>query len=371
MQILHTGRYAYHPFPVAPSRAASAPINRFKPRELSSRRRATARSTDFVRCAALAQRGGLRRRRDHGIGRLLHQRVPRAAHQPAHRRMGRRRSRTAARLALEIVRQHARRGRAATSSSSSALGPRSRRGRRHGRGSRVARSRRWKARAPRMLNTGIGWHEARMPTIAGMVPRGAFGWVIGAHQGGDAAAGDRHESHQRSRRSRKRCSRAALRISCRWRGRCSRIRSLPNKAARGPRRRDQHLHRLQPGLPRSHLREQARHLPGESARRVRDGAGARRRVATPKRVARRRRRARGARLRDVARRARPSRDAVRACARDRRAVPLRARSAGQGGFPRDAALLRARASSSPASTLRLEHDGDARRMLARTASTRS
>ncbi len=28
-----------------------------------------------------------------------------------------------------------------------------------------------------MLNTGIGWHEARIPTIAGMVPRGAFGWV--------------------------------------------------------------------------------------------------------------------------------------------------------------------------------------------------
>ena len=28
-----------------------------------------------------------------------------------------------------------------------------------------------------MLNTGIGWHEARIPTIAGTVPRGAFGWV--------------------------------------------------------------------------------------------------------------------------------------------------------------------------------------------------
>ncbi len=28
-----------------------------------------------------------------------------------------------------------------------------------------------------MLDTGIGWHEARVPTIAGMVPRAAFGWV--------------------------------------------------------------------------------------------------------------------------------------------------------------------------------------------------
>src|SRR5690606_33948704 len=28
-----------------------------------------------------------------------------------------------------------------------------------------------------MINTGIGWHEARVPTIATMVPRGAFAWV--------------------------------------------------------------------------------------------------------------------------------------------------------------------------------------------------
>src|SRR5690606_26099173 len=28
-----------------------------------------------------------------------------------------------------------------------------------------------------MINTGIGWHEARVPTIATMVPRAAFAWV--------------------------------------------------------------------------------------------------------------------------------------------------------------------------------------------------
>jgi len=27
-----------------------------------------------------------------------------------------------------------------------------------------------------ILNTGIGWHEARVPTIATSVPRGAFAW---------------------------------------------------------------------------------------------------------------------------------------------------------------------------------------------------
>ena len=30
-----------------------------------------------------------------------------------------------------------------------------------------------------LINTGIGWHEARIPTIAPMVPRAAFTWVTG------------------------------------------------------------------------------------------------------------------------------------------------------------------------------------------------
>src|SRR6185436_7672583 len=56
MQILHTGRYAYHPFPVAPS-ALRAPINRFKPRELSTDG-VYAQIDDFVTCASLAQEAG-------------------------------------------------------------------------------------------------------------------------------------------------------------------------------------------------------------------------------------------------------------------------------------------------------------------------
>ena len=28
-----------------------------------------------------------------------------------------------------------------------------------------------------IINTGIGWHEARVPTIATKVPRAAFSWV--------------------------------------------------------------------------------------------------------------------------------------------------------------------------------------------------
>src|SRR5688500_8652694 len=56
MQILHTGRYAYHPFPVAPT-AARAPIHRFKPRALSSDG-VRDQIDDFVNCARLAQDAG-------------------------------------------------------------------------------------------------------------------------------------------------------------------------------------------------------------------------------------------------------------------------------------------------------------------------
>ena len=43
-----------------------------------------------------------------------------------------------------------------------------------------------------------------------------------------------------------------------------------NKAARGLSGGDQHLHRLQPGLPRSRVQEQGGELPGQSARLPRD-----------------------------------------------------------------------------------------------------
>ena len=56
MQILHTGRYGYHPFCVAPS-AIQAPINRFKPWELKlSGIKRTKKA--FVKCALLAQEAG-------------------------------------------------------------------------------------------------------------------------------------------------------------------------------------------------------------------------------------------------------------------------------------------------------------------------
>src|SRR5205814_10062658 len=56
LQILHAGRYAYHPFAAAPS-AVRSPITPFKPQALSrwGIRRTIA---SFVRCARLAQQAG-------------------------------------------------------------------------------------------------------------------------------------------------------------------------------------------------------------------------------------------------------------------------------------------------------------------------
>ena len=56
MQILHAGRYAYSPKSVAPS-AVQAPINPFKPHELSEEE-IEEQIQDFINCAALAQKAG-------------------------------------------------------------------------------------------------------------------------------------------------------------------------------------------------------------------------------------------------------------------------------------------------------------------------
>ena len=173
MQILHTGRYGYHPLLVAPS-ALRAPINRFKPRALSSDG-VRDQIADFVRCASLAREAGydgveIMGSEGYFINEFLAPRTNKRSDEwggPLENR---------ARLALEIVRQT----RAAVGRDFIIIfrisgldlvedG---------GTGAEVE----WLAAqmedaGATMLNTGIGWHEARVPTIAGMVPRGAFGWV--------------------------------------------------------------------------------------------------------------------------------------------------------------------------------------------------
>src|SRR6186713_506626 len=173
MQILHTGRYAYHPFAVAPT-ALRAPINRFKPRALSSDG-VRDQIADFVRCAELAQAAnydGVEIMGSEGyfINEFLAPRTNNRTDEWGGSLENR------ARLALEIVRQ-----------TRAAVGPNFiiifrisgldlvEGG---GTGAEVEwLASRLEGAGATMLNTGIGWHEARVPTIAGIVPRGAFGWV--------------------------------------------------------------------------------------------------------------------------------------------------------------------------------------------------
>jgi len=173
MQILHTGRYAYHPFPVA-STSLRAPINRFKPRELSTDA-VYDQIDDFVNCAALAQEAGydgveIMGSEGYFINEFLAPRTNARRDEfggPLENR---------ARLALEIVR----RTRQATGRDFIIIFRLS--GLDLVEGGGTGGEVEWVASqmegaGASLLNTGIGWHEARVPTIAGMVPRGAFGWV--------------------------------------------------------------------------------------------------------------------------------------------------------------------------------------------------
>ena len=173
MQILHTGRYAYHPFPVAPS-ALRAPINRFTPRALSSDG-VRDQIADFVNCAVLAREAGydgveIMGSEGYFINEFLAPRTNKRTDEWGGSLENR------ARLALEVVRQT----RAAVGRDFIIIfrisgldlvedG---------GNGAEVEwLASQMEAAGATMLNTGIGWHEARIPTIAGMVPRAAFGWV--------------------------------------------------------------------------------------------------------------------------------------------------------------------------------------------------
>jgi 2,4-dienoyl-CoA reductase (NADPH2) len=173
MQILHTGRYAYHPFPVAPT-AIRAPINRFKPRALSSDG-VRDQIADFVNCAKLAQTANYDGVEIMGSeGYLINEFLAPRTNQRTDEWGGSLENR--ARLALEIVRQT----RAAVGRNFIIIYRIS--GIDLVEGGGTGAEVEWlasqmEAAGASLLNTGIGWHEARIPTIAGIVPRGAFGWV--------------------------------------------------------------------------------------------------------------------------------------------------------------------------------------------------
>ncbi|MFT4974413.1 MAG: 2,4-dienoyl-CoA reductase (NADPH2) [Myxococcota bacterium] len=173
LQILHAGRYGYHPFQVAPSRI-KAPINPFTPFKLTGRGvRRTIR--DFARCAKLARDAGYDGVEIMGSeGYLINQFiVSRTNHRtdewggPFKQRM---------RFPVEIVRAV----REAVGDDFIIIYRLSMLDLVDD-GSTwdevVALAEAIEAAGASIINTGIGWHEARVPTIATMVPRAGFAWV--------------------------------------------------------------------------------------------------------------------------------------------------------------------------------------------------
>jgi 2,4-dienoyl-CoA reductase (NADPH2) len=173
MQILHAGRYGYHPLCVAPT-SIKAPINRFKPRELSSRGiQSTIR--DFVKCASLARQAGYDGVEIMGSeGYLINQFIARKTNRRQDQWGGSFDNRI--RFPLEIVSQI----RKAVGENFIIIFRLSMLDLVKG-GSTwdeiVKLAKELERAGATIINTGIGWHEARVPTIATMVPRAGFAWV--------------------------------------------------------------------------------------------------------------------------------------------------------------------------------------------------
>lgn len=173
LQILHAGRYGYHPLSVAPSKIKS-PITPFTPRALSGRG-VEKTIDDFVRCAQLAREAGYdgveimgsegyllneflvertNRRRDAWGGSVeKRQRLPVEIVRRTREAVGRDFIIIYRLSMLDLVddAQHW--------------------------DEIVALAKAIEQAGATLINTGIGWHEARVPTIVTSVPRAAFAWV--------------------------------------------------------------------------------------------------------------------------------------------------------------------------------------------------
>ncbi|MFF3338547.1 FAD-dependent oxidoreductase [Streptomyces flavidovirens] len=173
MQILHFGRYAYHPDLVAPS-AIQAPISPYTPNALTD---AEVEETieDFVRAAGLAKAAGYDGVEIMGSeGYLINEFIAAHTNHRDDRWGGSYENRM--RFPVEIVRrvrEHVgpdfiliyRLSMLDLVPGGSSLDE------------VIALARAVEAAGATIINTGIGWHEARIPTIATSVPRGAYAWV--------------------------------------------------------------------------------------------------------------------------------------------------------------------------------------------------
>lgn len=173
LQLLHAGRYAMHPLLQSAS-AAKAPINKFTPFAMSPRQ-IKQTIADFVHSAKLAKDAGYDGVEIMGSeGYLINQFICQRTNMREDEWGGCYENRI--RFALEIVRQ-----------TRAALGHKFiiifrlsmldlvEQGSTFEEVLTLAKA--LEKAGVSLLNTGIGWHESRIPTIATQVPRGAFAWV--------------------------------------------------------------------------------------------------------------------------------------------------------------------------------------------------
>ena len=173
MQILHTGRYAYNDKLVAPS-AIKAPINMFTPRALTDEEIGE-QIDDFVNCAGLAQQAGY-----DGVeimaseGYFLNQFIVSHTNHRDDEWGGSYENRI--KLPIEVVRRVREKvgeqfiiifrlsmlDLVEDGSSTEEI---------------IILGKAIEEAGATIINTGIGWHEARIPTIATKVPRAAFTWA--------------------------------------------------------------------------------------------------------------------------------------------------------------------------------------------------
>ncbi|MCD7051570.1 FAD-dependent oxidoreductase [Rhodococcus hoagii] len=170
LQILHAGRYSYQPFSVSAS-SIKAPINPFRPRRLTSRG-VRWQIRNFVRCARLARSAGydgveIMGGEGYFVNQFLCERTNKRTDEwggtPQNRR----------RMAVEVVR----RTRAAVGPNFVILFRLSMADLVEGGQSWdeiVALAQEVEAAGATVINTDIGWHESRVPTIVTSVPRAAF-----------------------------------------------------------------------------------------------------------------------------------------------------------------------------------------------------
>ncbi|MEZ5543748.1 MAG: NADPH-dependent 2,4-dienoyl-CoA reductase [Lysobacteraceae bacterium] len=179
LQILHAGRYGYHPLSAAPSKLKS-PITPFTPRALSSR--GVERQIDaFVNCAKLAREAGYDGVEIMGSeGYLINEFLAARTNLRNDEWGGSFEKRL--RFATETVR----RTRTAVGRDFILIFRLSMLELVEGGANWeeiVATAKAIEAAGASIINTGIGWHEARVPTIVTSVPRAGFSWVTGRLKG--------------------------------------------------------------------------------------------------------------------------------------------------------------------------------------------